>query len=90
MLYRSLGRVNDDGDGAAATASEHIHDDDVTVDQQAFLGKAGVKEFEELPPHEARERLKYVTLKQATCGIKLCIFHMQVSEFKSGYIYVLS
>ena len=77
MLYRSLGRVNDDGDGAAATASEHIHSDDVTVDQQAFLGKAGVKEFEELPPEEARKRLKYVTLKQHI----VCKLHM-VSSYK--------
>ena len=54
-----MGRA-DDGERAAATASEHIHEDDVTVEQQAFLGKAGVKEFEELPPDQAREHLKCV------------------------------
>ena len=56
----------DDNGGIAATASEHIHSDDVTVDQQAFLGKAGVKEFEELSPEEARERLKYVCYTNTT------------------------
>lgn len=44
----------------AATASEHLHHDDATVDQQAFLGKSGMKEFEDLPPEEARERLRCV------------------------------
>jgi len=53
-----MGRV-DDGNDAAALAGDSIHDD-VTVDQQAFLGKAGVKEFEDLSPDEARKRLKYV------------------------------
>ena len=56
-MYRSVGRVNEDD--PAAMASEHLHHDDVTVDQQAFLGKSGMKEFEELSPEEAREKLRY-------------------------------
>ena len=62
-----MGRV-DDGNDAAALAGDNIHDD-VTLDQQAFLGKAGVKEFEDLSPDEARKRLKYVN-KSNQC--KLC------------------
>jgi len=54
-----MGKVNEEDDGLAATLSEHLHED-ATVDQQAFLGKARVKEFEELSPEEAREQLKYV------------------------------
>lgn len=56
----SLGRVNEDADAASVTAGEHLRDHDATVDQEAFLGKAGVKEFEELSPEEARERLKKI------------------------------
>lgn len=55
-----MGRVNEDADAASVTAGEHLRDHDATVDQEAFLGKAGVREFEELSPEEARERLKYV------------------------------
>ena len=55
-----MGKVNEDGDEAAVTVSEHLHHGDATVDQEAFLGKARVKEFEDLSPDEARQRLKYV------------------------------
>lgn len=58
-IGRPLGRVSEDGDGVAATMGEHLNDD-ATVEQQAFLGKSRVKEFEELSPDEAREQLKYV------------------------------
>ena len=47
-------------DDPAAMASEHLHHDDVTVDQRAFLGKSGMKEFEELSPEEAREKLRFI------------------------------
>lgn len=63
-IYRSVGRVNDEADEIFAMASEHLHHEDATVDQQAFLGKAGMKEFGELSPHEARERLRYVYTQQ--------------------------
>ena len=62
--------MHEDGDeAAAATASEHLHDHDATVDREAFLGKAGMKEFEELSPEEARERLKYVHTETTSCNL---------------------